>query len=129
MVWYIAAGQEVTCHNCGRKIIIPEAALPTGEESTILRERLMAPRAPYLRRRPTIADRIKEEYRRIESWIGVVATGLSIFFLQKYIVNRGLMLIVSCLIGLVVYATISNLRREEEESTPKSELEKPVEPG
>jgi len=115
------------CRNCGKIILVPPDAIMTGESPSILKMRLMSQKYLAPRIRLTIADKIKRKYKRIELWIGFVSAVASTLILEPYIINTILRYLVSYMIGNMVTITISALRKEEEESTPKSELERSVE--
>ena len=123
VVRYLTAGEEVVCQNCGKTNVVPGTAISSDDPPSVLEARLRSPRFPNRQPKLTLADRIKRKYRRIEFWIGLIVSIFSIVLLESYVRNVVLRFIVSILIGLMVSFTISNLRKEEEESTPRSKLE------
>jgi hypothetical protein len=124
IVKYLTVGEKAECQNCGKTNIVPGGAISTDDSSSILKARLSSPKFPTGHVRLTLAEKIREKYRRIEFWIGAVTVAVLVSLLEYFIKDGVSKLIVSLLIGLLVAATISTLRQEEEESTPKSRLEK-----
>lgn len=127
IVLYLTIGEESRCSNCEEYGAVPEDAKVIEEVSEVLAKRKRDSTIRAIKKKFTLADRIKEKYFRIESWIGFIATAVSILLLESSIENAWLRYFVSGLIGYMVTITVATFRKEEEDSTPKSELEKGVE--
>ncbi len=125
---YLRIGDELNCPHCREAITVPETALKTSEDSNVLDIWRTDKPTPIPARKLTLADKIKKKYKKIDLIIGLIVATVVGFVLKDFIRNDYFRIfLVSVITFLLVSSTISSFRKQEEESTPKSELDKELE--
>jgi hypothetical protein len=122
---YLRIGEQLNCPHCREVITVPGSAVKTSEDSNVLDVWRTERIAPIPERKPTLADKIKKKYKKIDFIIGLIVATVVGFALKELINNDYYRIfVVSAITFLLVSSTISSFRKQEEESTPKSELDK-----
>jgi hypothetical protein len=125
---YLQIGDQLDCPHCKEVITVPEAAVITSEDSNVLDIWRTEKPVPIPPRKLTLADKIKKKYKKIDLIIGIIVATVVGFVLKDFIRNDYFRIfLVSAITFLLVSSTISSFRKQEEESTPKSERDKELE--
>ncbi|UCC80784.1 MAG: hypothetical protein JSW64_05345 [Candidatus Zixiibacteriota bacterium] len=125
---FLRIGEQFNCPHCKEVITVPVTALKTSEDSNVLDIWKTGKIAPIPEPKPTLAAKIKKKYEKIDLIIGLIVATVVGFVLKDFIRNDYFrMFLVSAITFLLVSSTISSFRKQEKESTPKSELDKELE--
>lgn len=125
---YLRIGEQLNCPHCIEAITVPETALKTSEDSNVLDIWRTEKPVPLPPRKLTLADKINKKYKKIDLIIGLIVATVVGFALKNFIRNDYFRIfLVSAITFFLVSSTISSFRKQEEESTPKSERDKELE--